>query len=225
MLHINTSAQNAVLQLAKMKHGNMVALTDHRHGNIAASRLFVAIPLPETLKSRLAGLNVDFPDLKWAAPETRHITLRFIGYTPVERVEAVRRALRSVKGEAFTLTAVGLGIFQHRDNSVLWAGIQEEPALPALKLMVDNALRSGAGLDLKDEPFSPHLTLSRVKRMTPVSRRNPALRKLRDIVQSRAAERFGEIPVTGFTLFRSLLRPTGAIHEAVETYPLEASSQ
>jgi 2'-5' RNA ligase len=202
------------------------ALNGHENpAGVNTSRLFVAITLPDALKARLAQLHAAFPDLKLTTPETMHLTLRFIGRTPVERVETVRSALRSVKAEAFTLTAVGLGIFQRRDNGVLWAGIQDEPALPALKLMVDNALRSGAGLDLKDEPFSPHLTLSRMKRMTPVSRRNPALRKLRDIVQSRAAERFGEIPVTGFTLFRSLLCPTGANHEAVETYPLEASSQ
>jgi 2'-5' RNA ligase len=223
MLHINTSAQNAVLQLAKMKHGNMVALTDHRHGNIAASRLFVAITLPEALKSRLAGLHVDFPDLKWAAPETMHLTLRFIGQTPTERVEMVRRSMRDVKCRAFCLIAVGLGLFQRRDGGILWAGIQEEPALPELKLMVADALRFRAGPDLKDEPFSPHLTLSRLKHMTPKGRRNPDIRELRNIVQTRAAEHFGEIPVTSFTLFRSLLRPTGAVHEAVETYQLEGS--
>jgi 2'-5' RNA ligase len=212
MLHINTSAQNAVLQLAKMKHGNMVALTDHRHGNIAASRLFVAILLPETLKSRLAGLNVDFPDLKWAAPETMHLTLRFIGQTPQELIEPVRQSLRGVGGKAFRLTVAGLGLFQQRGGGILWAGLQDEPALCELKRRVDDSLRSGAGLDLEDGSFSPHLTLSRL--------RKPASQELKNLVQTKAAEEFGEFPVTAFTLFRSFLRPTGAIHEPVETYPL-----
>jgi 2'-5' RNA ligase len=77
---------------------------------------------------------------------------------------------------------------------------------------VDEALRSGAGLDLKDGSFSPHLTLSRL--------RKPASQELKNLVQTKAAEGFGELPVTAFTLFRSFLRPTGAIHEPVETYPL-----
>jgi 2'-5' RNA ligase len=206
-----------------MKHGNMVALTDHRHGNIGASRLFVAITLPETLKSRLAGLHVDFPDLTWDAPETMHLTLRFTGRTPAERVDTVRRSMRDVKGRAFCLIAAGLGLFQRRDRGVLWAGIQEEPALTELRLMVDEALRLGAGLDLEDKPFSPHLTLSRLKHMIPKGRRPQGIRELRNIVQTRAAEHFGKIPVTSFTLFRSLLLPTGAVHEAVEIYPLEGS--
>ncbi|WP_298031849.1 RNA 2',3'-cyclic phosphodiesterase [uncultured Desulfovibrio sp.] len=185
--------------------------------NPNVSRLFVAITLPDALKARLSGLHADFPDLKWTTLETMHLTLRFIGQTTSEQVEAVRRTLRSVKGDEFTLIAVGLGIFQRRDTGVLWVGIKEEPALFALKRMVDDALRDDAGLNLKDEPYSPHLTLSRLKK-TPS-------RELKDAVKARIAERFGEIPVASFTLFRSLLRPTGAIHEAVETYPLEERRQ
>jgi 2'-5' RNA ligase len=176
------------------------------------SRLFVAITLPEALKVRLVGLHAEFPHLKWSTPETMHLTLRFIGQTPEKRIEAVRSSLRSVKGEAFILTVIGMGIFTRGDSGVLWAGVQEKPALHALKRMVDDALRSGAGLDLKDGRFSPHLTLSRLKA-------KPSL-ELKTAIQSRAAERFGEIPVTAFTLFRSILRPTGAIHESIETYPL-----
>jgi 2'-5' RNA ligase len=69
-----------------------------------------------------------------------------------------------------------------------------------------------AGLCLKDALFSPHLTLSRLKSAPPPEMKN--------LVQAKAAERFGEFPVTAFTLFRSLLRPAGAIHEPVENYPL-----
>jgi 2'-5' RNA ligase len=77
---------------------------------------------------------------------------------------------------------------------------------------VDDSLRSGAGLDLEDGSFSPHLTLSRL--------RKPASQELKNLVQTKAAEGFGEFPVAAFTLFRSFLRPTGAVHEPVETYPL-----
>jgi 2'-5' RNA ligase len=180
-----------------------------------SSRLFVAITLLDVLKAKLAGLRSDFPNLKWATPETMHLTLRFIGQTPEERVDAVRRSLRDVRRHAFCLTVAGLGLFQRRDDGILWAGVQEESALPELKRLVDDALRSGAGLDLKNETFSPHLTLSRLKKA-------PS-RELKDAVKAKVAECFGEMPVTSFTLFRSLLRPTGAVHEAVETYPMEGS--
>jgi 2'-5' RNA ligase len=74
-------------------------------------RLFAAITLPEDLKTGLAGLHADFPGLKWSAPETMHLTLRFIGQTPAERVEAVRRSLRDDRRRAFRLTVAGLGLF------------------------------------------------------------------------------------------------------------------
>jgi 2'-5' RNA ligase len=60
-----------------------------------------------------------------------------------------------------------------------------------------------------------NLTLSRLK--------TAPSRELKDAVKAKVAECFGEITVTSFTLFRSLLRPTGAVHEAVETYPMEGS--
>jgi 2'-5' RNA ligase len=81
-----------------------------------------------------------------------------------------------------------------------------------LKRRVDAALRSGAGMYLEDIRFLPHLTLSRLKKT--------ASGELRSLVQMKAREHFGEFPVTAFTLFQSFLRPSVAIHEPVETYPL-----
>jgi 2'-5' RNA ligase len=177
------------------------------------NRLFVAITLPEALKAKLAGLHADFPGLKWAVPANMHLTLRFIGQTPAERIEIVRRSLRSVRSEAFRLTVTGLGLFQRRAGGILWAGLREEPALPELKRRVDAALRSGSGLNPEDARFLPHLTLSRLK--------ESLLQDMKSLVQAKNAEFFGEVPVTEFTLFRSFLCPTGAVHEPMEIYPLE----
>jgi 2'-5' RNA ligase len=175
-------------------------------------RLFAALDIPDAVKAALIGLKPSFPGLKWVPAANLHLTLRFIGQTPRERTEPVRRSLRGVRGEAFRLTVAGLGLFPRRTGGLLWAGVREEPALRELKRKIDEVLRSRAGLRLKDEPFSPHLTLSRLKCALPPD--------MRDLVRANAAVRFGEFPVTAFTLFRSLLRPTGAIHEPVERYLL-----
>jgi 2'-5' RNA ligase len=175
-------------------------------------RLFVAITLPEDVKARLSGLQTCFPGLKWAEPANMHLTLRFIGQVPQDRVEIVRQSLHAVRSAAFRLAVVGLGLFQRRDGGIFWAGVQDEPALRELKRQVDSTLRAEAGLNLEDALFSPHLTLSRLKE-------SPS-RKLKSLVQTKTAEHFGEFSVTAFTLFRSFLRPTGAVHEIVEQYPL-----
>ena len=177
------------------------------------ARLFVAIPLPDDVKTRLSCLQDCFPGLKWTALANMHLTLRFIGQVPQDRVAIVRQSLQTVRSDAFHLTVVGLGLFKRRDGGILWAGLREEPSLPELKRKVDAALRSGAGLNLEDERFSPHLTLSRLKK-------SPS-RDLKSLVQTKSAVSFGEMPVTAFTLFRSFLRPAGAVHERMETYPLK----
>ena len=52
-------------------------------------RAFVAIPVPEDIRDRLAALQADLPVGRLADPETFHITLAFLGEEPVERIEAL----------------------------------------------------------------------------------------------------------------------------------------
>jgi 2'-5' RNA ligase len=179
-------------------------------GTHSQDRLFVALEIPEEVKAGLSGLQSCFPGLKWTAAANLHLTLRFIGLVPRARLEPIQQALRRVQSGSFRLTVAGLGLFTRRTGGILWAGVHEEPSLMELKARVDEALCLPAGP--KEETFSPHLTLSRLK-----SSVSPALKKQ---VQAKTAQRFGEFQVTGFTLFRSLLRPSGAIHEAVERFPL-----
>ena len=180
-------------------------------------RLFVALEIPEDVKASLSGLQSHFPSLKWTPTGNLHLTLRFIGQVPQTSIEPIQQSLRSVKNCSFRLIVAGLGLFQRKTGGILWAGVNKEPALLQLKQQVDEALRVSVGLNLKEESFSPHLTLSRLK-ISP----SPAL-KIQ--VRAKAVEQFGDFPVTGFTLFRSFLLPTGAIHEQVERYPLNTILQ
>jgi 2'-5' RNA ligase len=181
------------------------------------NRLFVAVEMPAAIRNALTGLRYHFPDLKWTPPDNLHLTLRFIGLVPEESTAAVQQALRSVRHGAFRLTVAGLGLFSRKTGGILWAGMYEEPALRKLKRQVDETLCGPAGLSLPDTPFSPHLTLTRLKK--------PPSPKLKTLVQEKSAERFGEMPVTAFTLFRSYLYRSGAIHEPLERYALVPKEQ
>jgi 2'-5' RNA ligase len=176
------------------------------------NRLFVAIEIPEEIKIVLIDLQRRFPDLKWTPPANLHLTIRFIGLVPAETMKAVQESLRLIRHGAFRLTVAGLGLFPRRTGDILWAGVHEEPALRQLRRQVDEALCRPAELSLPDTPFSLHLTLSRLKK--------PASPALKNLVKEKIGERFGEFPVVAFTLFRSHLRQSGAIHEAAERYAL-----
>jgi 2'-5' RNA ligase len=187
------------------------------NGRQEGNRLFVAIEIPEEIKTVLTDFQCCFPDLKWTPPANLHLTIRFIGLVSAANLEAAQQALRHIRRGAFRLTVAGLGLFPRRTGGILWAGVHEEPALRQLRRQVDEALCRSAGFCLPDVPFSPHLTLSRLKK--------PASPALKNLVKEKTGERFGEFSVTSFTLFRSYLRQSGAIHEIMERYALIPESR
>ena len=178
-----------------------------------ADRLFVALEIPQDIKATLSGLQSSFPGLKWTPASNLHLTLRFIGLVQPPHVELIRQSLRLVQCNAFHLVIAGLGLFRRKTGGILWAGVRQEAALLKCKQQVDAVLRVAAGLNLEEESFTPHLTLSRLKTSIP--------RTLKEQVQEKAVERFGTFHATGFTLFRSFLRPAGAIHAPVERYTMD----
>lgn len=136
-----------------------------------------------------------------------HLTLRFIG--EAAESQELHNCLRRVKFMPFSMNVYGLGLFDRGSSGIIWAGVQEAGQLFMLWHKLDNALAS-AGINLNQETFSPHITLCRVNtRIT---------RALKRAVQARREENYGAIVVNEFVLFRSILRPTGAIHQIVESF-------
>ncbi|HEV2150007.1 MAG TPA: RNA 2',3'-cyclic phosphodiesterase [Longimicrobiaceae bacterium] len=193
-----------------------MAASEERRGG--GERLFLAVDLPEDarralevhLRESLAGRPLPG---RAVAPRSWHLTLRFLGDTAPERRVGVVRALREADpGPAFTLGFGGLGAFPRPARaSVLWLGVEEGAApLRALAATAEEAARQ-AGFPAEARPFSPHLTLSRIRPpqdVRGVVERVPAFRE--------------RIPVEEVVLFRSHLGPGGARYEAVEHFPLRA---
>jgi len=175
-------------------------------------RLFVAVELPDEIKRRLLNVQSLISGLNWTTAENLRLTLRFIGQVPQDRIALLQQALCRVKAASFRLHVAGLGLFRQKKGGILWAGVKKEPALMYLKCLVDEELCASSPLDVDEKMYSPHVTLSRLKK--------PISPSLKNLVQENAAEDFGTADVTEFVLFRSLLRPSGAIHELVERYQL-----
>lgn len=134
-------------------------------------RLFVAIELPEWIKTHLKEvgqqLNGRLPSgaVRWVRPDRMHLTLRFLGDTAVSRLDEVVAALdTAVAGVApFVIKLDNLGCFPHcQQPRVIWVGLTGElTPLFAIKQTLDNEL---AALGWAQEGrFRPHLTLGRVK--------------------------------------------------------------
>ena len=176
-------------------------------------RLFLAVDAPP---SAVAALRIHMRPLAgfaWTRPEQLHLTLRFLGSTEATQVATLRDQLRTVRSAPFVLGIEGLGVFPQQGRpDVLWCGVGTGgQAIQQLRSRVDYALLD-LGIDTDPRPFVPHFTLARLG--PPAQQQLPDwLRRHRDL----AAPPF---PVDRFTLYSSRLAPTGAVHTAIEEYPL-----
>jgi len=185
-------------------------------------RLFVAIELPGEVRDALGRLQHELQrrgrtQLRWVRPEGIHMTLKFLGETPAERVPAIEEALAgAVEGVLAHSLALGvLGTFGGRSPRVLWIDLigDLEPLL-GLQRRVDDALAK-ISFPREARAFSPHLTLARVR---PETARDVAAAIGEAIKDSRTASH--RIPVREVSLMRSTLRPSGAVYERVAAFPL-----
>jgi len=182
---------------------------------MAEIRTFIAIAVDPVIITRLAGVQQQLraagADVGWTRPEGMHITLKFLGNVPQERMPAIGEALDAVavRFAPFTISVEGTGGFPTVQRPrVLWAGIRAgSETLTAMAAAVDDAL---AALDFPRDarPFRAHLTLGRVK--------SPAnLSGLSALLEAHARDSFGEMTAADMLLMRSELSPQGARYTAL----------
>jgi 2'-5' RNA ligase len=178
-------------------------------------RLFIAIDAPDPICAALGELPQPMRGLAWTPPHQYHLTLRFLGEVAVEKREVIERALDTVRVESFILPVEGVGSFPpNRPPRVLWMGVgQGHPRLFQLRQRVDDALLGSGLTDLDVRTFHPHFTLGRCGPGVVTADVGRWLREHREF----------EAPpfrADAFTLYRSELHPSGAVHTPLLRVPL-----
>jgi 2'-5' RNA ligase len=184
-------------------------------------RLFVAVSIGDQVRTAVADarsridtglqrLRSEPPRVVWVAAEGLHLTLRFLGEQPDDRVPEVITAVQApLRIAPFTVTWHGLGAFPSpRHPRAIWMGVSAG-ARELGQLEREVSRRLGPLLPGEDEaeakPFHPHLTLARIK--TDSGRVNwPTL--LADAAVADVSS-----PVTFVTLYRSRGLPGGTGYE------------
>jgi len=175
-------------------------------------RLFVGIPVTDGVRDALRRHLAVVGELPGRAvpPANWHLTLRFLGATDAERHRRMVDEMRRITAAPFDLTFTALGAFPRAGRAkVLWIGIGEgADELRALASSVE-AAAVRAGFASEPKPFSPHLTLARLR--TPED--------VRPLVE--AAPPFDRrMHVDAFILFRSHLGGAAPRYEPLERFPL-----
>jgi 2'-5' RNA ligase len=179
-------------------------------------RLFIAIEIPENIRTGFASLLKEFralaPQLKWVRAENLHVTLKFLGETESAKLDALQSALSSVRSTAAVeLEFRGLGFFPNEKRPrVFWAGMEVSANLKTLAADVDQAAH-GLGFPLEERPFTPHLTLARFSL--------PGIPpKLLQAMKEKSGQPFGSLRTQEFHLIESKLKPTGAEYTTLQTF-------
>jgi len=179
-------------------------------------RLFVALDIPEDVRRALAAWVGRFRDSvrgpRWTRLEGSHITLKFIGEAPSERVGEIRAALAAIhRGASIDLRFRGSGFFpSEKRPRVFWAGIESGPELPELAESVERQLVP-LGFPREARAFQPHLTLARFPSPEGIER-------LRDKLAAAPPAEFGASRVREFHLYQSILKPNGAEYTRLASF-------
>ena len=182
-------------------------------------RSFIAIELPETAKSALAGLQQELKktgaDVRWVKPENIHLTLKFLGNIEKNIIDSIVQILTGTcnKFEAFTLEIKGTGVFPSvKSPRVIWVSANGKTTVTGIQLEIETGL-SSLGFEREKRTFTPHLTLGRFKT-------SQGKRPLLDKVELFKDNSYGVINVRSISIMRSDLSPTGAKYTRIAEIPL-----
>lgn len=180
-------------------------------------RLFTGIDLPKNVKERLDVLISHLrhtAHLSWSPAYNLHITTKFIGEWPKERLGELAEAIGAVQAAGpVRISVKGLGWFPNPHSPrIFLAAVHATPALGELAAATDKACAS-LGIETEKRPYSPHLTLARIRQVVPLN----ALR--RTIAELESVE-FGEFTAECFYLYLSEPGPSGSIYTPLHEFPL-----
>ena len=182
-------------------------------------RVFVAIELPASARRRLTEridhLRDAIPDARasWIREENLHLTLKFLGDTPVIQVEALAQATQRAasKLEPFEIVVGGCGAFPSKGQArVLWIGIEDQAGrLVQLHAALEDECAK-AGFPREERPLHPHLTIARLRKP----------HHSRDLVAVHKAMAFEleTVRVSELAVIRSELRSEGSRHTTISRH-------
>ena len=187
-------------------------------------RSFLAFEMPVKIReivSRALKEMKKLPlDVRWVRAENIHITVVFMGNISEDDITPIGEAVSKICNRygPFNVTLTGSGIFGSlRNPRVIWIGLDGD--LKRMSYFRNSLQKNLTPFGIKEEKrrFKPHLTLGRFRKGTgPIAHMDKLLSKYQDIDSPACA-------VEELILFKSELRPGGAVYSRLEAWPLAGS--
>ena len=188
-------------------------------------RAFIAVEIPpeihKAIESKTAPLRaaLNTSPVRWVPTGNIHLTLKFLGDVSPANIEILSQMLsvEVSQHQTFEMKFGRLGAFPNpRRPRVIWIGIQAPDELEALQHGIESAAAK-LGYLAEKRPFSPHLTIGRVKQ----NAGSTGAQKIRQALEDTKIGSLGSTRVTDVHLFKSDLKPAGAVYTKLFSAPLK----
>jgi 2'-5' RNA ligase len=184
-------------------------------------RLFFAVGFDESLKDAIAtaidGTGLDHPPWRWVARDNFHITMKFLGDIPEDRIAPLAMsATGAFRGMApFAITLGGMGGFPNlrRPRVLFYMVTKGGEGLVTMAERLDAALHTDLAIERERRPFRAHATVARIK--------NPLDDRVCDRLQDAPGVLHPPQLVYHVLLMRSELRREGALYHVVKEIAFE----
>jgi 2'-5' RNA ligase len=184
-------------------------------------RSFLAFELPVDIKKTVKRVTGEIRDsgldARWVKAENIHLTIVFLGNVKTEEIDSVEEKVRNVCPEygSFDIALKGVGCFPNlRRPRVLWLGFDGE--IERMSHFREDLQRALKAFGIKEEkrPFKPHLTLGRFRSTRKMGS------KLEELLSEYAALESPVESLNELNLFKSDLKPGGAVYTKLRSWPL-----
>jgi 2'-5' RNA ligase len=162
------------------------------------------------LKLELAGIPI-----RWVVVQNIHLTLMFLGDVSAANLPLVKDNIEAeaINHHPFEISIGRLGVFPNLQRPrVIWVGVEAPGELTAIQSSIEHRM-TRLGYLREERAFSPHLTLGRVSRNIIPSE----LHSMSQIIQSTQVGFLGAAIIDQIHLFRSDLRPEGAVYTKIQS--------
>ncbi len=189
-------------------------------------RTFIAVDIPPGIQQAIQQ-HVDYlrkaigDPVRWVPVQNIHLTLKFLGDVSPSNVDVLTQMLRAEADScpSFDISVGGLGSFPNSKRPrVLFIGTHAPAGLEALQHGIESAAaRLGYEPDLR--PFSPHLTIGRVRDTASAA----DLQRIRKTLEEIKIDSLGTARVDSVHLYKSDLKPGGSVYTKLFSAPLKIS--
>lgn len=182
-------------------------------------RAFIAIDLSPEIHQRLEEVVVNYKSnlaqvpIRWVTVSNIHLTLKFLGDVSLSNLNILTNMLQAEVSShhPFEISVGGSGAFPNsRQPRVIWIGVEAPQELIAVQNGIETQT-SRLGYAREERAFSPHLTLARVSR----NASSQDVKVISQVLEKNRVGFLGATCVEQIHLYRSDLRPTGAIYTQI----------